>query len=181
MLLQYPDTFGIIDDLQELSERVHSAGAHVVVASDLLALTLLKPPGEWGADIVVGSSQVPQQKKKHLGKSSTKLKSILQRFGVPFGFGGPHAAFFACRQAFLRKAPGRIIGVSRDSEGNRALRMALQVRPTECKRDELTIEYNRPVNNTFVEAKPPVTSALPKVVCLGQTYYRSTDISLQRF
>ncbi|HET9820170.1 MAG TPA: glycine dehydrogenase (aminomethyl-transferring), partial [Rhodanobacteraceae bacterium] len=89
-LLQYPDTFGTIRDYKSLCEALHSKGALVAVATDLLALTLITPPGEWGADIVVGNSQ---------------------RFGVPFGFGGPHAAFMACRDAYKRSLPGRLIGV----------------------------------------------------------------------
>jgi len=96
VLLQYPDTFGRATDYQGISDAVHARGGLVAVAADLLALTLLKAPGEWGADIVVGNSQ---------------------RFGVPFGFGGPHAAFMACRDAYKRSMPGRLIGVSIDAEG----------------------------------------------------------------
>ncbi|HET8819780.1 MAG TPA: glycine dehydrogenase (aminomethyl-transferring), partial [Xanthomonadaceae bacterium] len=91
VLVQYPDTFGTANDYAKLAETVHARGGLVSVATDLLALTLLKAPGEWGADIVVGNTQ---------------------RFGVPFGFGGPHAAFMACRDAYKRSMPGRLIGVS---------------------------------------------------------------------
>jgi glycine dehydrogenase len=104
VLLQYPDESGLVVDLAPLIARAHAAGALVGVGSDLLALALLKPPGEMGADVVFGNSQ---------------------RFGVPLGYGGPHAAFFATRQAFVRQMPGRIIGVSVDAHGKKAYRMAL--------------------------------------------------------
>jgi glycine dehydrogenase len=117
VLLQYPGTDGAVADYRALCERVHSAGAMVTVATDLLALCVLTPPGEWGADIAVGSAQ---------------------RFGVPMGFGGPHAAFFATRDEFKRLLPGRIIGVSRDSEGKPALRMALQTREQHIRREKAT-------------------------------------------
>src|SRR5689334_5141434 len=104
-LLQYPTTEGKIEDYRAFCDRAHGAGALVTVATDLLALTLLTPPGEWGADIAVGNSQ---------------------RFGVPMGYGGPHAAFFATRDAYKRHMPGRIIRVSKDRDGRPALRMAPQ-------------------------------------------------------
>src|SRR5205085_3122704 len=106
-IVQYPNDKGVIADYRSFISKVHECGGYVVMASDLLALTLLTPPGELGADCAVGSSQ---------------------RFGVPLGYGGPHAAFFAARDDFKRAMPGRIIGVSIDAENNRALRMALQTR-----------------------------------------------------
>ena len=94
LLVQYPDDRGEVADLRPIIEKAHAAGLLVAVASDLMALTLLTPPGEMGADAVVGNSQ---------------------RFGVPLGYGGPHAAFFATRESFVRQAPGRIIGISVDA------------------------------------------------------------------
>jgi len=117
VLVQYPTTDGHVVDWKSVVDRAHSAGALAVVAADLLALCLLTPPGEWGADIVVGSAQ---------------------RFGVPMGLGGPHAAYFATRNAFVRKMPGRLIGVSRDVHGHPALRMAIQTREQHIKRDRAT-------------------------------------------
>jgi glycine dehydrogenase len=117
VLLQYPDTFGHIGDYRAAADAVHARNGLVAVASDLLALTLLTPPGEWGADIVVGNSQ---------------------RFGVPFGFGGPHAAFMACRDAFKRSMPGRLIGVSIDAEGKKAYRLTLQTREQHIRREKAT-------------------------------------------
>jgi glycine dehydrogenase len=117
VLVQYPTTDGLIDDYSALCHQAHAAGALVVAAADLLALTLLKPPGEWGADIAVGSSQ---------------------RFGVPMGFGGPHAAYIATRSEHARRLPGRIIGVSKDARGNVAYRMALQTREQHIRRERAT-------------------------------------------
>ena len=114
-LLQYPDSHGEIRDLRPLIEQLHAQQALACVACDLLALVLLTPPGELGADIALGSAQ---------------------RFGVPMGYGGPHAAFFATRDAFKRAMPGRIIGVSRDARGNVALRMALQTREQHIRREK---------------------------------------------
>jgi glycine dehydrogenase len=116
-LIQYPDTNGNIVDYKEFVGKMHAANAFVAVASDLMALTLLTPPGEWGADVVLGNSQ---------------------RFGVPMGYGGPHAAFFATKEDFKRSLPGRIIGVSVDSSGNPALRMALQTREQHIRREKAT-------------------------------------------
>ena len=116
-LLQYPNKVGAVEDYSGFVEAAKQNGARVAVASDLMALIKLKPPGEWGADVVVGNSQ---------------------RFGVPMGFGGPHAAFFATQEEFKRFIPGRIIGVSQDRNGNRALRMALQTREQHIKRDRAT-------------------------------------------
>jgi glycine dehydrogenase len=116
-LIQYPDLNGEINDYRKFTDDAHTVGAGVAVATDLLALTLITPPGEWGADVVFGNSQ---------------------RFGVPMGYGGPHAAFFATREDFKRLLPGRIIGVSIDSNGKHALRMALQTREQHIKRDKAT-------------------------------------------
>jgi glycine dehydrogenase len=115
-LLHTPDEAGLVHDLSGFVKRARQAGVLVAVASDLLALTLLRPPGEWGADIVVGNSQ---------------------RFGVPLGYGGPHAAFFATRQAYVRQMPGRIIGTSVDTHGHRC-RMALQTREQHIRREKAT-------------------------------------------
>ncbi len=115
--IQYPDNLGNINDYKSFCDKARAAGAMVTVGADLLALTLLTPPGEFGADCVVGCSQ---------------------RFGVPMGYGGPHAAFFATRDEYKRQIPGRIIGVSIDAEGNRALRMALQTREQHIRRDKAT-------------------------------------------
>jgi len=116
-LLQYPDDNGSVRDYRAFIDKVHGAGGFVVMATDLLALTLLTPPGELGADAAIGSAQ---------------------RFGVPMGFGGPHAAFFATKDEFKRAIPGRLIGVSIDTKGNRALRMALQTREQHIKREKAT-------------------------------------------
>ncbi|RPD88304.1 aminomethyl-transferring glycine dehydrogenase [Luteimonas sp. 100069] len=117
VLLQYPNTFGRIDDHSAVAEAVHARGGIVAVATDLLALTLIQAPGRWGADIVVGNTQ---------------------RFGVPFGFGGPHAGFMACRDAYKRSMPGRLIGVSVDADGNQAYRLTLQTREQHIRREKAT-------------------------------------------
>ncbi len=116
-LIQTPGTYGNLHDLTPIAERVHAAGAELIVATDLLAGALIKPPGECGADIVVGSAQ---------------------RFGVPMGFGGPHAAFLACKDEYKRSMPGRVIGVSKDSKGKTALRMAMQTREQHIRREKAT-------------------------------------------
>jgi glycine dehydrogenase len=116
-IVQYPSTNGDITDYSILAARLHDAGALLAVATDPLALVLLTPPGDWGADMVVGSAQ---------------------RFGVPMGYGGPHAAFFATREKFKRSIPGRLIGVSIDSHGRPALRMALQTREQHIRREKAT-------------------------------------------
>ena len=117
VMLQYPNTYGHIKDYAALAEKAHSHSVQVVVASDLLALTVLTPPGEWGADVVCGNTQ---------------------RFGVPLGFGGPHAAFLSTNESNKRRIPGRIIGVSKDSRGKPALRMAMQTREQHIRRDKAT-------------------------------------------
>ncbi|HEY6975573.1 MAG TPA: aminomethyl-transferring glycine dehydrogenase [Chitinophagaceae bacterium] len=116
-IVQYPNNYGAIENYRELINKVHEAGGFVVMATDLLALTLLTPPGELGADVAVGPAQ---------------------RFGVPLGFGGPHAAFFSAKDEFKRNMPGRIIGVSVDAQNNSALRMALQTREQHIKREKAT-------------------------------------------
>jgi len=116
-LVQYPATDGAVLDYAGFTEKAHAANALVVAATDLLALAMLTPPGQWGADVVVGNSQ---------------------RFGVPFGYGGPHAAFFATRDQYKRSIPGRIIGVSKDSHGVPALRLALQTREQHIRREKAT-------------------------------------------
>jgi glycine dehydrogenase len=117
VLAQYPATSGRIDDLRADADRIHAKQAAFIVAADLLALTLLTPPGEWGADIVVGTTQ---------------------RFGMPMGAGGPHAAYLACRDEFKRSMPGRLVGVSVDAHGNPAYRLALQTREQHIRREKAT-------------------------------------------
>jgi len=116
-LLQYPTADGKVHDYADFVAKAKANGTSIAVAADILSLVLLTPPGEWGADVVVGNSQ---------------------RFGVPMGYGGPHAAFFACKDAYKRTMPGRIIGVSVDADGNQAYRMALQTREQHIRRDKAT-------------------------------------------
>ena len=117
LLVQYPQSLGTVADYRALTAQVHAQGGVVACATDLLALTLLEPPGHWDADIAIGSAQ---------------------RFGVPFGFGGPHAGFMACKDAFKRNMPGRLVGVSKDAQGNPALRLALQTREQHIRREKAT-------------------------------------------
>ncbi|MGZ3181554.1 MAG: aminomethyl-transferring glycine dehydrogenase [Telluria sp.] len=117
VLLQYPGVDGAVRDYRAACEKLHAAGAMVIAAADLLALTLLTPPGEWGADVVVGNSQ---------------------RFGVPLGFGGPHAGYLATRDEYKRSMPGRLVGVTIDAQGNQAYRLALQTREQHIRREKAT-------------------------------------------
>src|SRR5438034_2451127 len=117
VLLQYPGVNGDVRDYRQLTEALHAKGALVICAADLLALTVLKPPGEWGADVAVGTSQ---------------------RFGVPMGFGGPHAAYLATRDEFKRSLPGRLVGVTIDADGQPAYRLALQTREQHIRREKAT-------------------------------------------
>ena len=116
-IFQYPDTNGVINDYRAVTEALHAKGALVIAAVDLLALTVIEAPGAWGADIAVGNTQ---------------------RFGVPFGFGGPHAGFMACRDAYKRSMPGRLIGASIDAEGKPAYRLTLQTREQHIRREKAT-------------------------------------------
>lgn len=117
VLLQYPHSLGKVEDYRALAASLHEQGSVVACATDLLALAILEPPGQWGADIAIGSAQ---------------------RFGVPFGFGGPHAGFMSCRDEFKRNMPGRLVGVSKDVHGNHAFRLALQTREQHIRREKAT-------------------------------------------
>lgn len=117
ILVQYPDVDGRITDWKALSSEIHQKGGLVIAATDLLALTLIQPPGEWGADIALGNSA---------------------RFGVPPGYGGPHAAFFSVSDKLKRKIPGRLVGLSKDTRGEPAYRLALQTREQHIRREKAT-------------------------------------------
>ena len=116
-IIQYPDKNGKLNDYSDFVNKAHSNNSAIAVAADLMSLAMLTPPGEWGADVVVGSTQ---------------------RFGLPLGFGGPHVGYFATKEEYKRSMPGRIIGISIDANGNRALRMALQTREQHIKRERAT-------------------------------------------
>ncbi len=116
-IAQYPDSLGRIENFEKIAQQIHQQGGLFVVAADLLALTMLREPGDFGADVVVGSAQ---------------------RFGVPMGFGGPHAGYMATREKYIRKLPGRIVGISKDSQGDIAYRLAIQTREQHIKRDKAT-------------------------------------------
>lgn len=138
VLVQYPDVNGQIKNFEQISTLTHSYGAFVACATDLLALTMLKPPGEWGADIAFGNSA---------------------RFGVPVGYGGPHAAFFSVAEKLKRKMPGRLVGRSKDSTGKLAYRLALQSKSAfqlSCLRLTCRIQL---ANSIFVGKKPQATFA----------------------
>src|SRR5205085_12312299 len=117
VLVQYPGADGEVRDFTAMAASVHAAGGLVIAAADILALALLKPPGEWGADVAVGNTQ---------------------RFGVPMGFGGPHAAYMATRDALKRNMPGRLVGVTVDAQGGQAYRLALQTREQHIRREKAT-------------------------------------------
>ena len=165
VLVQYPNTTGeIYEDMASKMKDAKDHGLFITAASDPLSLTVLQPPGEWGADIVVGSAQ---------------------RFGVPMFFGGPHAGFMATREKFLRQMPGRVIGVSRDAQGNRALRMALATREQHIRRDKATSNictaqallanvaasygiYHGPEGLTSIANRVCIFTFLLLVYCVGQ-------------
>jgi glycine dehydrogenase len=143
VLVQYPDVDGNVKDFSNLAESVHASGGLLVCATDILAMTMLKPPGEWGADIVLGNSA---------------------RFGVPAGYGGPHGAFFAVTDKLKRKMPGRLIGRSRDTTGKIAYRLALQsgLILHSCIFPVINPVSSQLENNTFAVRRPQVTFAQVK-------------------